>query len=470
VKKFFPLTIFFFAAIFPAAVSWAGAAPSNSEDSGDALVDMVIELLSDKDKDALAIGLQQVREEVKGAAATRRFAVLLPKLPPDARSDLIDALGARADKTARNAVVEMLKDPEAQVRAAAVRALGLLGEAADVPLMARALDARADAEKTAALGSLEQIRAEGVDEKIALELKATKDSGRQTALIQIIQRRKSSVAVPALLDAALSDKPDIRSAALQALGQLAAPDDIPKMVELLLKTKSGAERENAERAVMLITSRIKNADDRAGPLLAAWRRLDDGQKTLLLPTLGRVGGENTLKIVEQAIADSDAPRRDAGVRALCNWPDASAAPRLLELAQTANNANYRALAMQALSRVAVLRDNRTDAEKLALLKKIMAMADNDEQRNYVLERAKAVRTIENLRFVLSHMDKPELAQRACATVVDLAHYRELRDPNKEEFDKALDRVIAICKDSTLVDYAKRYKRGETVDIRANRSR
>ena len=71
-----------------------------------------------------------------------------------------------------------------------------------------------------------------------------------------------------------------------------------------------------------------------------------------------------------------------------------------------------------------------------------------------------------LRFVLSYMDKPELAQRACATIVDLAHYRELRDPNKVEFDKALDKVIAICKDPTLVDYAKRYQRGETVDIRA----
>jgi hypothetical protein len=77
--------------------------------------------------------------------------------------------------------------------------------------------------------------------------------------------------------------------------------------------------------------------------------------------------------------------------------------------------------------------------------------------------------MDSLRFVLSYMDKPELAERACATVVELAHYRELRDPNKVEFDNALDKVIGICKDPVLVDRAKRYKRGETVEIRAKTS-
>ena len=73
------------------------------------MIDIVVNLVSDKDKDLQAIGLQQVREEVKGAAATKRFVELLPKLTPDARAGLIDALGARGDKTARIAVVEMLQ-------------------------------------------------------------------------------------------------------------------------------------------------------------------------------------------------------------------------------------------------------------------------------------------------------------------------------------------------------------------------
>ena len=458
--------ILFSAIISLSFASLTNCAPPAADDPGDQLIDTVVNLVSDKDKDFQAIGLQQVREEVKGAAATKRFVELLPKLSPDARAGLIDALGVRGDNTARVAVVELLNSPEEQVRAAALRALGFLGETGDVPLMAQSLTAGGEAEKTAAKRSLEQIRAEGVDQKIVGELKAAKDPRRQTALIEIVQLRKATAALPVLLDLALSDKADIRAAAMQALGQLARAEDIPKLVEGLLKTESGAQRDSAEKSIMLVCARIKDANERADPLLAVWERLGDEQKIIVLPTLGRIGGPKALKVLEEAFAGDNALRRDAGVRALCNWPDASVAGSLLEMAQTSNSPNYRSLTLRALTRVAVLRDSRSDAERLELLKKAMTLTAGNEERNYVLERAKAIRTMDSVRFVLSYMDKPELSQRACATVVELAHYRELRDPNKAEFDKVLDKVIGICKDPTLVDYAKRYQRGETVDIRA----
>ena len=458
------------AMIFIAAFSGTSAALQAADAAGQPLVDMVIDLVKDKDKDMRAIGFQQVREEVKGTAATKRFAELLPTLPPDAQAGLIDALAARGDKAARSAIVETLQTPDEPVRAAGIRALGVLGEAGNVSLMAKWLTAGAESEKTAARQSLEQIRAEGVDEKIAQELKvATGDPRRQIALIEIAERRKDLAAVPVMIYLALSGKADIFAPAMQALGQLAAADDIPKLVEILLKSEPGGERDGAEKTILSVCQRIKAPDKRADPLLAVWDGLGDEQKTILLPGLGRMGGAKVLAVVDQAIAGGSAQRRDAGVRALCNWPDASVAPKLLALAQSADNAEYRSWALRALTRVAVLRDSRSDAERLELLKKAMTLAGGDDERNYALDRAKAIRTMDCVRFVLSHMDRPELAQHASATIVELAHYRELRDPNKDEFDKALDKVIAICTDPTLVDYARRYKRGETIDIRAKTS-
>jgi len=43
--------------------------------------------------------------------------------------------------------------------------------------------------------------------------------------------------------------------------------------------------------------------------------------------------------------------------------------------------------------------------------------------------------------------------------VELAHSKTLREPNKAEFAKPLDRVIAMCKDKALVERAKQYKDG-----------
>jgi hypothetical protein len=109
----------------------------------------------------------------------------------------------------------------------------------------------------------------------------------------------------------------------------------------------------------------------------------------------------------------------------------------------------------------VLHDKRSNAQRLDLLKTCMSLATHDDERNYVIKRAASIRTVESLRFLLPYLEKPPLAQEACASIVELAHHRELRLPNEAEFAKALDAVIAICKDPDVVDHAQRYKQNKT---------
>ena len=111
-------------------------------------------------------------------------------------------------------------------------------------------------------------------------------------------------------------------------------------------------------------------------------------------------------------------------------------------------------------RVAALPDKRPDAQRLDLLKKAMTPGHARRGAKLCAPAGEAIRTIDSLRFVLPYMDKPEYAQEACATIVELAHHRKLREPNKAEFDKALDAVIRQ-QDPGIVDRAKRYKKGQT---------
>ena len=81
----------------------------------------VINLISDKDKDVRAIGLDQVRDEAKSAEATRRFAALL-LASPDAQVGLLGALAGRGDAAAKPAVLDLFKVSHDEVRFAAIRA------------------------------------------------------------------------------------------------------------------------------------------------------------------------------------------------------------------------------------------------------------------------------------------------------------------------------------------------------------
>ncbi len=79
----------------------------------------------------------------------------------------------------------------------------------------------------------------------------------------------------------------------------------------------------------------------------------------------------------------------------------------------------------------------------------------------MINRSRTAYTVETLRFVLPFLDDSQFDQITCETIVELAHHREVRDPNKAEFDKALDKVIEKSKNATVIDRAKAYKKGET---------
>jgi hypothetical protein len=269
--------------------------------------------------------------------------------------------------------------------------------------------------------------------------------------------------VPALLEATKDADAGVRVAALAALGQLAGPEGIAKLAHLILDAKDAAAREEAEKALVLVAQRDPRVrfDRRTSPLLEVMSGLNEKEKTTLLPALGRIGGRPALKVIDAALLDKDPARHAAALQALCNWPDGSVAPQLAELALAANDPADRVLIVDALIRVAPLPDRRPDAVRLEMLKRAMELAGSDQQRAMVLKRARAIYALDTLRFVAPYMDQPAFAQMACQTVVELAHHKELRQPNKAEFDKALDKVIALSKDPEVILRAQRYQKDQT---------
>ena len=75
-------------------------------------------------------------------------------------------------------------------------------------------------------------------------------------------------------------------------------------------------------------------------------------------------------------------------------------------------------------------------------------------------RVAELRRIETLRFVATYLDQPALCSRAGSTICELAKEGGLRSRNKAEFETALNKIIAGCKDTGVVDRAKRRLEGK----------
>ncbi len=422
--------------------------------SGDQAGAMILEILGGDDAGARAIAIGQI--EGLSAAGLKPLAANLEKLPPASQVLVLNALAARRDRSQMPAALTAARSSNDAIRRAGIQALGRLGDASVVPLLLETVDA-GGASGSLSGDSLVRLTGDGVNEKLIAALEAAKNPARSKALLGILERRKATSAVPAILQAARSKDASIRTEAFAGLRTLADVKHVPEMVLALLKTDKGKERELAEQAVVAVCGQITDPQKRAEPVLALLKNGLKDQRPALLPLVGRLGGADALKLVKDALASSEPEVYEAGLAGLCNWPDPSVSEELLALARGAKEERQRLRALQAVIRVnAVLSDSPTEP-RLATLKKAMELTTRDQERKALLEGIGFVRRIETLRYVLPYLDQKALSQSACKAVVELAHSRMLREPNKAEFDKALNRVIAICKDKGLVERARQYK-------------
>ena len=215
--------------------TWAAGVPEPQ--GNDEVVKQVVELLTNSDREMRMLGLQFVREEVRGAAATKRFAALLPKLPAESQAALLEALGERRDSAARPAVVDMLRNDQESVRVAALHALGNLGGAEDVRRLVQQAG-RSKAERQAATQALIKLRSEGVNPVLAAALKDSLPPDR-VILLQVLGGRNATEALPVILASAGDTDRAVRLAALAALRSLAGPQNTAAIVKLVKTVRDG---------------------------------------------------------------------------------------------------------------------------------------------------------------------------------------------------------------------------------------
>jgi len=418
------------------------------------------QLIDANDVQERAIAYEQIRRGMKGEASTARFAARLSALPADRQIELLRALADRGDAAALPAIAKLAEGGDPAVRSAALQAIGGLGSGESVGLLVKAL-AATDPEKAAARRALVILRGDDATRQVVAALASAPPAVRAD-LLDTVADRRARAAVPELVGYAADADPGVRAAAMRALAKLGGPEQVPGMVKGLFAAAAGQERTDAERALVTVCTQSPGHEQATESFLTIFKTASDADREVLLSPLGRIGGPGAMAVVDALLADTDPAEREFGLVALTRWPDATVAPKLLGMVANAPDAATRDRLLGALIRIAPLPDNKlNDNQKLELLQKTMKLCEKDADRGKVIERANAIRTVETFRFVLPYLDEPSLAEPACKSVVELAHHQKLRDAHKDDFTKALDKVIATTKNPELVERANRYKEGKT---------
>jgi type 1 glutamine amidotransferase/HEAT repeat protein len=375
----------------------------------DQAVWVVLKLFSDPEPLLQRLAGKLVRE-IPGEAVTRAFAERLGKLGPEAQPVLLGALETRGDPVAAPAVAALARAAaNPAVRLAAVRALGTLGNARHVPLLAQAAAAGGSL-RTAAMDSLGRLRGDDVNPaltRLAADPRAAAEV--RVAAIQALVRRHDTACVPTLLQVAGRDSGAPRVAALKALGAQAGPEQVPALLDLLVTAPDAAARDDVQRALTSVL--VRHSGVSVEPVAAMLRRhKDPAVRAALVSLLPLIGGNEALELTRSVLAVSQGGLRKAAIRALADWPDPAPLEDLLRLAQT-DAANH-ALALRGALKLIEIPANRPSRDTVAWLEQAMKLARDAAGKKAVLALLPRYPCPAALKLAQAAQNDPALAREA----------------------------------------------------------
>lgn len=375
---------------------------------------ILVELLRGDDGRLFGLGLSLVRDE-RGLPLSAAAANTLETLTGPRRCLLVEALADRGDQAAMPAVLRLANQGETTVRAAAILALGRLGNAELAKPLLRWASDEDPAIAGAGMSALARLPDKGVDQ--ALLAAVERGDGKTRAVAsEILGQRRVAGATRVLLKAACDGDETVRRAAIKALGGTAGPQDVAGLAGLVLHAKSPGDLTAAEATLAGACARMPDRDVIVGQLTAALDGASSTARAALFRALGQIGGARALEAVKSAVADADPSARDAALRVLADWQEVAAAPELLALAKAAEGPKQKILALRGYLRLVGHRDLGPE-KKLEMCRQAMPLADRAEEKRLVLGALRGVPTAEALALVVPCLDDPALKNEAAAAAV-----------------------------------------------------
>jgi len=277
-----------------------------------------------------------------------------------------------------------------------------------------------------------------VDRALSASLKQ-KTSVPRASIVAVLGKRGSRGAVQALLTEADSTDTAIAQSAFQALGRVAGAEDLEALVDKLLHLKAPAAREAAEDAIAKTLARTTDAEKRTGAVCGGLKKADELDTRLsfirLLPACGTAAA---LEKLTAAASETDARVSNVGVRALAEWPDASAWDALIKICRQPGNDLHRTLALRALVRLASDENARPSPALIERYRTLLAGAKSDDDHKLVLGALSGCAHPDALPLALPLLSNPALKSEASLAVKKIAE--AIKDKHPQAAQEALEKL------------------------------
>lgn len=409
----------------------------------------------DSDDKQLRIAAMELTQLMPGEAATAQMVAKMKQVSGERRGEIVGALGQRNDPAAAATVLEAIKDQDKAARMAATVALGRKPSAESIAALLAAIQVGQPDEVKLIQETLTRIPGPEVLATAAGGL-AKGTPGVRVALLEILATRRATAHTETVFALTSDREAAVKTAAIRTLGDIGDGKMLPRMIDLLLNAPIASQQDEAQKAIVAICRRMPEGESRVRPVLLGLNQATGSKRAALLRVLSQIGGPWACEAVMADTNSGDAEVADAAIRALADWPDGSAIPSLLKLAQSTQKPNHRILALRGYIRLLALPNNRPTAQTVSLYKDGLGLAERPEEKRLALAGLSNVKDADALELASTYLDDQLLGTEAALAVVKIASPRRANDQplRGEKVKAALQKVEETCKDETVRRQAK----------------
>ncbi|MGI8906630.1 MAG: family 16 glycoside hydrolase [Candidatus Sumerlaeaceae bacterium] len=378
--------------------------------------ELVQSALRDTDPSLAQAAYRAIRELLDARAAGECLD-MASTLAAERRARLLAAAAGRTDDVVLSAAVAFCEDPELDVAGAAIEALGMHGGSAHVSILATKASAAGSPLQEAARRALVTISAPGVDEAMVQSISV--QSPNKAEIIRALTQRRVGEAVPALAAAARDADRPAAQAAIKALGVLANPTDLPRVVDLSIQLDE--KLADAAAAEIAVIAKRHHQEAQAAALVE--HKLTDitgsAERSRLVRVLARLKSPSALVALRSALSSTDVSVRREAIRGLSAWPDAAPLQDLRTFSRVAGDATDRSLALRGFIHMIEQLTTAPDSERLQFYREAMSQASQLEEKRMVLSGVGGLRSADALAFAEPYLTDNELRNEAAFAVVSI---------------------------------------------------
>ncbi len=295
---------------------------------------LVVKMAQDADPKVRAAAVMAARQAPTKDAA-EALGQLLPKLDADGQKQVLTLLAERGDLSSVKYAKEAIKSEDEFVRLAAIQTLTRIGcDESAATLLELAATAQGETQKDAQKG-LARMSGPMVDETLLACAASGKPESRAVAIGLLGERQVAGVTEKLVAYAGEEDA-KISAAALKAMGDVAAGNDVASLAGLLVGAKSPEARKSGEAALKSALGKATDKEEAVNLVVEKMNGAQPDGKLAMIRTLSAAGSASALKVVTEAAQSADENTREAGIRTLSNWPNFDAGAPLLEAVSKAD--------------------------------------------------------------------------------------------------------------------------------------